>query len=351
MKKQLLITAAFTLLFCSYVVSQTYVIMVKPFDSKVWAYANLKGELFIKPEEGKCYPFSADGYATIYGQKAKQYYFINIKGEKLNTEISDFKIKDGFGFDVVGFSDGLALVKHNDKWGYLNTSGKLAIAAKYDDASDFNGGYAVAKSGDKFFVLNKEGKETVIDAPGIMEVKDVKEGLAPYRASDKKFGFIGTDGKIAVKAQYESVGYFSDGLAWAKTTDGKLGYINPKGEWIIQPQFAAGKEFDNSSGLARVKAGDKWGYVTKTGQMVSMDDTDVWGDFSDGLSDGRKNGKKGFYDKDGKWVIQPQFDGTRDFKNGYAAAKQGDKWGLIDKTGKWVLQPQFDGIKDVELVK
>lgn len=350
MKKQLLIISAFTLLFCSNAIAQTYVIMVKPFDSKTWAYANLKGELIIKPEEGKCYKFSSDGLAPIYGQKAKQYYFINIKGEKLQTEITDFKIKDGFGFDVTGFSDGMALVKHNDKWGYLNTNGKLAIAAKYDDGSDFDGGFAVVKSGDKFIVINKKGEEKMVES-GVMDVKDFSEGLAPYKASDKKFGFIGSDGKVAVKAQYESVGYFSDGLAWAKASDGKLGYINPKGEWAIQPQFLAGKEFDSSSGLARIKTTEKWAYVNKTGQTTNMDDTEVWGDFSDGLADGKKNDKRGFYDKTGKWVIQPQFDGIRDFKNGYAAAKQGDKWGLIDKQGKWIIQAQFDGIKDVEMVK
>ncbi len=346
--RKIFITGAFiTMMFTAQ--SQTLITQAKPAESKEWGYANIKGEMVIPAQYAKCYRFSPEGLAAIYDQKERQYHFINLKNERLTIEVSQFKLKDGMGFDLQGFCDGMAMVKIGDKWGYINTSGKVVIAAKYDDASDFNGGFANAKIGDKFVVLNTKGDEIPVDGDAI-DVRDFSGGLAPFRASNKKFGFIGTDGKIAVKALYESVGYFSDGLAWAK--DGELlGYINNKGEWIIKPQFTSGKEFDKTSGMARVKNGEKWCYVNKSGEMMYMTDTDTWGDFSEGLANGKKGDKRGFFDKKGTWVIQPQFDGVRDFKNGYAAAKMGDKWGLIDKQGKWVLQPQYDGIKDMELVK
>ncbi len=88
-----------------------------------------------------------------------------------------------------------------------------------------------------------------------------------------------------------------------------------------------------------------------TGEIVKVNDTEVWGDFSEGLADGKNGDQRGFYNNKGEWVIKPQFEGVRDFKNGYAAAKQGGKWGVIDKKGNWVIRPAFDGIKDMELVK
>ncbi len=326
--------------------------MVKPAGSKFWGYANLKGELIIPAQYEKCYRFSEDGYATYYDSKAKQYFFINPKGDILSTEIASFKLHDGFGFDLEGFKDGLVGIKVGEKWGFLNTSGKIAIPAKYDDVSEFNSGYAIAKMGSTFIILNTKGEETMIQVPGILDVKDFAENLAPFKAADKKFGFLGPDGKVVINPQFESVGYFENGLAWAKTAAGGLGYINPKGEWAIQPQFGAGKNFDKVSGLARVKTTTgNWAYVNKTGELTYVNDTEVWGDFSEGLADGKKGDKKGFYDSKGKWVIEPKYDGLRDFKNGYAAAKMGDKWGIIDKTGKWVIEPKFDGVKDMELVK
>lgn len=333
------------------VYSQTYLTQVKPTGSKTWGYANLKGDVVIPAQYAKCYKFSPEGLAVIYDQQERQYYFINTKGEKLNTEVKGFKLRDGLGFDVEGFKNGVALVKIGEKWGYIDTQGKVAIPAKYEDANDFNDGYAAVKSDGKFLVIDTKGDEKVVEGSNIVDIKDFSEGLAPYKTSDKKTGFIGTDGKIAIQAKYESVGFFKNGLAWAKENGGNLGYINPKGEWVIKPQFTAGKEFDKESGLARIKNGDKWAYVNKSGEVMYVNDTETWGDFSEGLSDGKRGDKKGFYNNKGQWVIQPQFDGVRDFKNGFAAAKQGDKWGMIDKEGKWVIQPVFDGIKDMELVR
>jgi hypothetical protein len=352
MKTKLLLIIIVATSFALNVYSQTYIIQVKPMGNKLWGYAGLDGKMIIPAQYEKCYKFSPGGYATVYDKKNRQYQFINLKGEKLETEITSFKIQDGFGFDVDGFVNGLVAVKVGEKWGFLNSQGKLAIPAKYDNVTEFSSGYATANIDGSYVVLNTKGEETKVDVSGVMDVKPFTENLAPYRAADKNFGFIGPDGKEAIPAKFESVGYFSDGLAWAKADAKQLGYINTKGEWIIEPKFAAGKEFDTSTGLARVKTHDgKWAYVDKKGEMLYVNDTEVWGDFRNGLADGKKEDKRGFYNNKGEWVIQPKFEGVRDFKNGYAAAKLGGKWGVIDKTGKWVIQPAFDGIKDVESVK
>ncbi|MDH4090494.1 MAG: WG repeat-containing protein [Cyclobacteriaceae bacterium] len=351
MKKTTLLSLLLILAIASRAFSQTYVTQVKPAGEKKWGYANLKGELIIPAQYEKCYEFSSSGLAPIYQSKGREYYFINLKGERLDTEVKGFKLIDGFGFNLKGFEDGLVPVKVGDKWGFLNTAGKLAIPAKYDDATDFNGGYVPVKSGDKYLVLNTKGEETAVEGSGILDVKTFSESLAPFRAADKQFGFIDQEGKIAIQAQFESVGYFHNGLAWAKTADKTVGFIDKKGEWVIKPTFTVAKDFEAESGLARIKTGDTWGYVSKTGEVVSAGDTDIFEDFSDGLARGRKDGKFGFLDSKGSWVIEPQFDGSRDFKNGYAAVKKGERWGVIDKTGRWVIEPSFDGIKDMELVK
>ncbi len=352
MKKQLLLSMFITATMMTTAFSQNYITQVKPAGSKFWGYANIKGELIIPAQYEKCYRFSEDGYAPIYDTKARQYFFINTKGERLSTEIVSFKLRDGLGSDMEGFKNGLIGVKVGEKWGFLNTSGKLAIPAKYDDVSEFSDGYATAKSGSTYLILDAQGKETLIQQAGILDINEFSENLASFRAMDKNFGFLAPDGKVVITPQYESVGKFVNGLAWAKTSSGSIGYINSKGEWAINPQFAAAKNFDVTTGLGRIKTTTgAWAYTNKTGELTYVNETETWSDFSDGLAEGKKTERKGFYDSKGKWVIPPQFENVRDFKNGYAAAKMGDKWGVIDKTGKWVIQPMFDGIKDMELVK
>jgi hypothetical protein len=351
MKKRILLSHGFVLILFINTFSQTYLTQVKPADSKKWGYVNEKGDLVIPPQYEKCHKFSKNGLAPVYDTKARQYYFINTKGEKVETEVKDFKLIDRFGFDLEGFSDGLIPIRKGEKWGYLDKDGKLAIPAKYDRVTGFNSGHAVAMLNKNFIILNTNGEESPVEGSGVLDVKEFAENLAPFRAADKTFGFVDDNGKVVIKPQFESVGYFVDGMAWAKTGDGKVGYINKTGEWVISPQFTVAKEFDASSGLARVKTGDSWAYVNKTGEVTNIKDTDLWSDFAEGLAEGRKGGKVGFYNPKGEWVIQPQFDGSRAFKNGYAAVKKGDKWGMIDKQGNIVIQPIYERIMDMELVK
>lgn len=329
--------------------AQNLLVQVKPMDSKFWGYATPSGEWIIPAQYEKCYPFSSNGLAVIYDGKARQYHFISVKNNRLETDPAKFKIKDGLGFNVSEFQDKRFLVQVNDKWGYLNDEGKMAIPATYDNGSDFNGGFATVRKDGKFLIVDTKGKETPIEG-SIQDVKEFTEGLAPVRMTDKKFGFIDTKGTLVVPAQFETVGYFSNGLAWAKTMDKKLGYIDKTGQWVVKPEFEAGKDFEKVSGMARVKKGDQWCYVNKSGKILNVNDATSWGDFSEGLADGKKGGLVGFYNNEGKWVIEPKFQAVREFHNGYAAAKLNDKWGLIDKTGKWAIEPQYDAIKDVSRV-
>ena len=346
--KKIILSCSLVMLMSAMTFGQTHIVMVKSAANKKWGYVTSSGEVVVEPKYDRCYEFSSEGLAPVYESKTKQFYFITTKGEQITTDVKDFKLMDRMGFALEGFGDGLIPIKHKDKWGFLNKDGKVAITAKYDDVTGFGSGHAVATLGKKLFIINTSGEETAVE-PGILEVRKFSENLAPFRAADKKFGYMDVNGKTVIKPQFESVGYFKDGIAWAKTTDGMVGYINTGGEWVIKPQFNTAGNFDKESGLARVKTDSEWGYVNKEGNVIRKTDTSVWEDFSNGLAMGKKDGLFGYFNDKGEWAIQPQFEGGRDFKNGYAAVKKGSKWGIIDKTGSWILKPEYDAIKDMEV--
>ena len=348
MRKLLIIVLSLTITIGA--MAQTFITQYKPYGGKLWGYINQNGETVIEPIYKKCYKFSESGLAPIY--ESKKFSFINTKGEKITTEIVGFKLIEGFvGFGgLEGYNDGLVAVIKDKKWGFLNTEGNIVIELKYDKVSIFNNGYAIAKIGADFFVLNKSGEETKIESEDIVNVKHIINGLAPFTNSAKQSGFIGTDGKVIIPAKFVSVGFFIDELAWAKTADKKLGYINKKGEWVIEPQFLAAKNFGIVSGLARIKTANGWAYVNKAGKIITIDDTESWGDFNDGLAKGKKAGKTGYYNNKGEWIIAPELEAGKDFKNGFAAVKKGGKWGFVSTSGEWVIEAKFAGVKDMELV-
>jgi hypothetical protein len=54
-------------------------------------------------------------------------------------------------FDGVGdFSGGLAPAKIGDKWGYIDTAGRLVIARMFDSARSFSEGLAPVQDGVKW---------------------------------------------------------------------------------------------------------------------------------------------------------------------------------------------------------
>ena len=117
------------------------------------------------------------------------------------------------------------------------------------------------------WLLNTSGEEIPVEGSGLLDVNHFSEGYGTVPSIRQKIWIHRHQRKAVIKAQFETVGYFSDGVAWAKTADKKVGYIDKSGAWVIKPQFDVGKDFDPETGLARIKSGDSWGYITKSGEQ------------------------------------------------------------------------------------
>ena len=63
--------------------------------------------------------------------------------------------------DTDSFSEGHAKVRLNDKWGYIDKTGKEVTPLKYDTAYDFSGGLACVKLDDQYGFIDKTGKEVI----------------------------------------------------------------------------------------------------------------------------------------------------------------------------------------------
>jgi hypothetical protein len=105
--------------------------------------------------------------------------------------------------ETTGFAettDGLAGVKKDGKWGFIDNLGKTKIPFKYDEAGFFNEGLVNVKLGGKYGFLNKTGATAIPfkfeDASGF------SDGLA-YVVLGGKVGFINKTGAFVVPAKYD----------------------------------------------------------------------------------------------------------------------------------------------------
>ena len=278
-----------------------------------------------------------DGLAGVIKQSNDEYEKTNRVGyiDKDGQLIIPFEFdaivagEGGESLEFNDFSEGLAAVSKNDKYGFIDTKGKVVIEPKYEWASSFSDGLAIVST----------------------------EGL--YGAIDKQ-------GKTVIPFEYESLGDFQDGFAAAarppkdpEDYESKYGLINKQNEVVIPFMYEGMGNLSES--LIAVKKDSKWGYVDIKNTAVipiNLKYETVY-DFSDGLAavfnyeENSDNLKYGYIDKTGKLVIPMQFikaywddsEGIIDFNNGIALVnEQGGRKFCIDKKG--AENPCPDGVGD-----
>ena len=219
-----------------------------------------------------------------------------------------------------------------DLWGLIDHDGKLVVPPKYRaiwsfrEQPDGNAIALVQGVDSNYGYIDATGREvhptTLEDAFSVSA-----DGLARFKR-DGKFGFMNTDGKPVIPAQYD----YAEGMSCerALVMNNSVGsYIDKTGKVVIPGPFVGGRSF-GSNGLAAVavtKKRNAWGYI----------------------------------DTNGNWAIKPAFDRTTAFsENGRAAvatfAKPGINpfasrerlWGVIDETGNWIVKPKYDSIDEFD---
>lgn len=171
-------------------------------------------------------------YSTIYGIRQNELIRVESSGkygflDKSGKEVIPCKYK--FAHD---FSEGLSLIEDMDNDGndfYIDKTGKIIITlSKYDfynNDRDFHEGLARVKSNGKYGFIDKTGKEIVqcvYDEAGVFN-----EGVCCV-IKDGKYGFIDKQGNVIIPFIYDKATVFHSGLAFVYK-DGIYGYIDKDG--------------------------------------------------------------------------------------------------------------------------
>jgi hypothetical protein len=195
-----------------------------------WGYVDTKGEWSIEPQFEEAYGFEdglatvkvggrsgligrdgkfvvnpqydhifgvSEGYAIFYTgtgsipgcQYCANYGFINTKGQVV-VDAKFVQRPDAHGglrSPVAPFSEGLAAVKTDDGWGFIDPTGKMVIDPQFDDARSFQDGLAFVSVLGKEAYITKTGAFVVDPFPGTT----VRAEKARLAAQGEGFEFIG----------------------------------------------------------------------------------------------------------------------------------------------------------------
>ncbi|MGL6340442.1 MAG: WG repeat-containing protein [Waterburya sp.] len=243
------------------------------------------------------------------------------------------------------FYEGLALVCHNNLYGFINKKGEFVIPPKFDFVNPFSEGLAPVKKDGKWGYIDKKGD--ILVQPIYDEVKPFSEGLAVVKMGDKRGYLDRSTLKIAVNIVLDDASSFSEGLAFVKY-QGEKYYMNKKTEPIyFLPKGCDGYKYSDK--LARISCWDK-------PYLMSLDFIDTNGkgynyfpieklpvhDFTEGLAPFIMYGLYGFIDKKGNIVIEPRFEEVENFRGGLAMAELEDGRSVyINKKGNIVWENVF----------
>lgn len=294
--------------------------------------------------------------------------YLKTNGKFVYVDSSSMKQKIDNEYDECRlFSEELAAVKVDGKWGFIDKVGKQVIGTKYEECADFNEGYASFKYQDKWGFIDINGQEMI---PAIYyNVESFSNGLARVSLMNPNSnprilnGFIDKSGKEIIPMQ--NIGTYTeihDGLLGVGFADENMegyhaGYFNMKGERVTSFEYNNISAF--SEGLALVAKGTqytyksfegKWGFIDASGEIKIPLIYDDAQSFQEGLAAINSNGKWGFIDKKGYEVIPTQYEFVSSFSEGLAAVikpneKAGREMGFIDKTGMVVINFKYEGLE------
>jgi len=238
-------------------------------------------------------------------------------------------------------------------WGYIDSTGTMAISPQFDQADPFSDGFARVKEGDQQKFIDATG-EVVLEGDAAY-VGTFHEGRAVIQPKpDGPFGYIDKRGAVVIPPQFDKAHAFSDGRAAVATGEDPkrgqpmFGYIDRDGQFVVEPQFSGGGRY--ADGLAPVQTGGfvhgKWGYIDEQGDMVIEPQFAEALPFSDGLAvvavETGFGESWGYIDVEGRRVVEPDFERAYRFASGAAPVKrERRRWTYIDAEGDPAFEKKF----------
>ncbi|MES2590018.1 MAG: WG repeat-containing protein [Bacteroidota bacterium] len=183
------------------------------------------------------------------------------EGEKWGFKKDD-KIVIPASFDyVTDFSENLALVKTNGKWGYIDTLGNWHIQAMYDKGQPMQEGRAFVQKGNLIGLIEAQYGNFLLEPI----YTNIKEDYNAYYVYDgKKMGYLNKENLLdihdaVIPAKYDSI-VNQYGLISGRNED-KTWDIYQNGKLIIEKasKHIDYNDYDYASKLVKIKIDDKTG--------------------------------------------------------------------------------------------
>lgn len=286
--------------------------------------------------------------------------------ENKPIELKEGQIINGLE-TIYEFKNGIARIKSNNKFGFVDTANKIVIPIVFDDLSDFNKGLARAKYNSKWGFIDSKGKFVV--QPQYNEVSEFDEHNLARVVIKDKWGIIDRTGKIILPIEFVIEYYYSrwrsdDLMVVAKyknilAIDYIHGVYDINGKQILPIIYddidiieLKDKDYNKIEyPYIHASLDGKWGVVNRQNDIIvpfKYSDRDCIKPFKNGFAAVKVNERWGFVDEKGIEVITPKYERVEDYMFGFFIVKQKEKWGAIDSKNKEMIPCIYNKLEILE---
>lgn len=238
--------------------------------------------------------------------------------------------------DAKEFSDGLAAVKTQDKWGYIDVSGKIVIEPQFRAAFPFLNDRAIVKTGDnKYCLIDLSGNITA-------EIDYIPEGFRPtglqfedqivVRNSDGASNVVDKTGSLLFEENqrhFVLVGISEENAPIWQFIEG----TDPIGPPIGGLYFPACRKRAGDVIIRRFGEfyilDDRYLIDAASGEILLTADSIDRPSEADVVTARTGPNNFGYINSKGEWIIEPIFRYAGAFRNGIAYVQYGNTAGII----------------------
>ncbi len=237
------------------------------------------------------------------------------------------------------FKNGTAHVYTNNKWGAIDTSGKMIVDPSWSGFGNFSKIHNLSESLAPVCTEQLWGyvnrKNEIVISPQFKSATSFYDGVASVQLDENKWAIINTKGEILRELPVASSGQFSDGLAiFYSKQEGAYGYIDTKGNIVIKPQFIDSlygyNDFINGYAVQYDK-NNGYHIINKNGKSVLSTKWDYMGSISEGIVPVMRDNKWGYVNiKLDRVISESQWEDATIVSNGSAFVRKDGIWNIIE---------------------
>ena len=264
------------------------------------------------------------------------------EGEARSALISPNGMQANIEGDVYVVSEGLALV---DGSYYTDLEGNVVLPGPYEEAGPFCEGLAPIRVDGYYGYIDKFGEIAI--EPQFAEADLFSEGMARVTDQEGRIAFIDRNGEIVIPFQAGRSGTQMHGgvVPFSTSRLGGFGLLSKDGSWALSPHASYHDIMWEEDGCYVLYSGNMRGlYFPETKVWIKAKYEDITL-ITKQRAIVEKDDKYGLLDlATGEEIVAPTFSWIAYYGEGLVAAKQfpWSQFGYLNMDGAWVIEPQFD---------